>query len=252
MKKPLELIRIDAAAPDRPTIVFLHEGLGSVALWRDFPAAVARRANANAVVYSRAGNGFSPVLGRSRQPSYMHDEALSVLPALLAELQIERPILIGHSDGGSIALIYAGAHPAEVRALVVLAPHVFVEDLSLRSIAAMRQTYETTDLPQRMARYHADAAATFYGWNDVWLAPEFRSWNIESSCEKIAAPLLAIQGTDDKYGTPAQLDAIAARTHGQTDCVLLARCGHAPHVDRREFVESLVADWLLVQTGSSA
>jgi pimeloyl-ACP methyl ester carboxylesterase len=242
----LEIVRLEERTPERPTLVFLHEGLGSVALWRDFPSALAARTNCNALIYSRLGNGFSPVLSQPRDPSYMHDEALRALPEILETYQIERPVLIGHSDGASIALIYAGEHPENVRAIVAEAPHVFVEECSVRSIAAIRREYETTSLRERMARYHADADRTFYGWNDVWLAPGFRNWNIESYVKQISVPILAIQGTEDQYGTLAQLEAIASCALGPVDRLMLARCGHAPHLDRREVVEAAIAGWLSV------
>lgn len=240
----LEIVRIDASPPGRPVLVFLHEGLGSVALWRDFPAALAKRANCNAVVYSRRGNGFSPPLDAPRGPSYMHDEACHVLPHLLAELQIANPILVGHSDGASIALIYAGVQPEAVRGLVLLAPHVFVEEISLASIAAVRQEYETTDLRERMRRYHADSERTFYGWNDVWLSPAFRDWNIEGYVAQIRAPALVIQGLGDQYGTLAQIDSLAAKMPRTIDRLLLERCGHAPHLERPSMVEATAAAWL--------
>jgi pimeloyl-ACP methyl ester carboxylesterase len=240
----LEIVRLAADSPGRPTLVFLHEGLGSVALWRDFPEALARRTNCNALIYSRYGNGFSPVTATAREPSYMHDEALRVLPVLLGELEIERPVLLGHSDGASIALIYAGEHPDAVRAVVLESPHVFVEELSLRSIGAIRNEYETTPLRERMARYHTDADRTFYGWNDVWLSPQFRDWNIESYVDSLRAPVLAIQGLDDEYGTLAQLESIARRAPVCVDRLVLAHCGHAPHLERRALVETTVAAWL--------
>jgi len=239
----LEVISI-AAPRGRPTLVFLHEGLGSAGLWKDFPAAVAQRTTCGALVYSRYGNGFSPILKEPREPSYMHDEALRVLPTLLAEFEIEDPILVGHSDGASIALIYAGEHPNAVRALVLEAPHLFVEELSVHSIAAIKHEYETTDLRARMMPYHADADRTFYGWNDVWLAPAFADWNIESYVARVRAPVFAIQGLDDEYGTPAQLESLARRAPAPVDRLLLARCGHAPHSDRRALVESAIAAWV--------
>jgi pimeloyl-ACP methyl ester carboxylesterase len=242
--KELEIVRIAASSAARPTLVFLHEGLGSVALWKGFPAALARRTNCNAVIYSRYGNGFSPPLSQARGPSYMHDEALRVLPALLADLGLEVPILVGHSDGASIALIYAGDCPAGVRALVLESPHLFVEDCSIQSIAAIRSAYERTDLRSRMTQYHADVDRTFYGWNDIWLSPEFRGWNIESYVARIRVPILAVQGLDDEYGTPAQLESLARRAPVPVDRLLLARCGHAPHRDRQRLVEGAVAAWL--------
>jgi len=214
-----------------PTLVFLHEGLGSVGLWRTFPERLAAATGRRALLYSRAGHGFSDVPGEPRTPRFMHDEALEVLPALLAEAGIEDPVLVGHSDGASIALIHAAAHP--VRGLVLLAPHVFVEDLSVASIAEAREAFETTDLRERMARHHRDAEATFRLWNDIWLAPAFRSWNIEAVLADVTAPALVIQGEHDQYGTLAQVDAIERGIGGDvTRVVLDAR--HAPHLEAPE------------------
>jgi pimeloyl-ACP methyl ester carboxylesterase len=214
-----------------PALVFLHEGLGSVALWRDFPANLAEATGRRALIYSRAGHGNSPVPSEPRTPRFMHDEALEALPELLHEHGIEQPVLVGHSDGGSIALIHASRHP--VTKLVLLAPHVFVEDLSVASIAEARETFETTELRDRMARYHRDPDATFRLWNDIWLAPEFRDWNIEDVLPAISAPVLAIQGEHDQYGTLAQIDAIERGVSGPFErAVLDAR--HAPHLEAPE------------------
>jgi pimeloyl-ACP methyl ester carboxylesterase len=211
-----------------PALVFLHEGLGSVGLWRDFPAELAKRTGRRAFLYSRAGHGQSDVPEQPRTPRFMHDEALEVLPALLGEHGIERPVLVGHSDGASIALIHAAQHPVD--SLVLHAPHVFVEDLSVASIAEARDTFESTDLRERMGRYHRDAEATFRLWNDIWLAPEFRDWNIEDVLPGITAPVLAIQGEHDQYGTLAQIDAIERGVSGPFQRVVLdAR--HAPHLE---------------------
>ncbi len=242
--RELEIAQIRARRAGRPTLVFLHEGLGSIALWKDFPAGLAERTGCGALVYSRYGNGFSTTLAEARTPAYMHDEALRVLPELLRELAIEDPVLIGHSDGASIALIYAGEHSDGIRALVLEAPHVFVEELSVHSIAAVRREYETTELRTRMARYHRDVDRTFFGWNDVWLSEEFREWNIEEFVGRVRVPILAVQGIEDEYGTPAQLERIARRARAPVDRLLLARCAHAPHRDRRAVVEATLAGWL--------
>jgi len=235
----LETEEIDGA---EPALVFLHEGLGSVALWRDFPERLARATGRRALVYSRAGHGNSPVPDTPRTPRFMHDEALEVLPELLATHGIEKPVLVGHSDGGSIALIHASRHP--VTKLVLLAPHVFVEDLSVASIAEARETFETTDLRERMARYHRDAEATFRLWNDIWLAPEFRDWNIEDVLPAITAPVLAIQGEHDQYGTLAQIDAIEAGVAGEFERVVLdAR--HAPQLEAPEETLNAAAEFIL-------
>jgi pimeloyl-ACP methyl ester carboxylesterase len=228
----LEIERIAGARADAPTLVFLHEGLGSVALWRDFPAKLAARTGAPALVYSRRGYGKSDRLAAPREVGYMHDEALVVLPALLRELGISNPILIGHSDGASIALIHAGSGKWPVRALVLEAPHVFVEDVTVASIEQAKEAYRTTDLGKRLARYHDDPDHAFRGWNDIWLDPAFRSWNIEDYLPGVRCPVLAIQGADDEYGTLAQLDAIERGVSGPFERLVLAECKHSPHRDR--------------------
>ncbi len=247
--RELEFVRIPARKHDAPVLVFLHEGLGSLGLWRDFPAALAERTGFGALVYSRYGNGFSMPLSGARAPRYMHDEALVTLPELLAELGINNLVLFGHSDGASIALMYAAEHPQFVRALVLEAPHVIVEDLSIRSIAALKATYETTTLRERMARYHTDADRTFYGWNDIWLSPEFRNWNIEMYAGRVSAPMFLVQGLHDEYGTPAQLESIARNACGSVDRLLLADCRHAPHRERTAIVEAAAGAWILTATG---
>jgi len=224
----LEIQRIAGSAR---TLVFLHEGLGSVAMWRDFPLKVAQATGCAAVVYSRYGYGQSDVLQAPRGVDYMHSEALEVLPELLERLEVRDPVLVGHSDGGSIALIHAAAH-RDVAGVVAMAPHVFVEDLSVASIAEAKTAFETTDLPQKLGRYHADAAKTFRGWNDVWLHPDFRAWNIEDCLPKVRCPMLAIQGFDDEYGTMAQLEAIARQAGGPVELLRLANCRHSPHRDQ--------------------
>ncbi|HEY8314496.1 MAG TPA: alpha/beta fold hydrolase [Candidatus Baltobacteraceae bacterium] len=233
--RELETRVIAASTPDAPTLLFLHEGLGSAGLWRDVPDELARRTGCGAVAYSRYGNGRSEALREPRTPHYMHDEALIVLPDLIAALNVRDVVLVGHSDGASIALIYAAEHPAGVRGLVLEAPHVFVEDISVRSIAAAKVTFETTDLRLKLARHHANAERTFYGWNDIWLDPAFRDWNIEAYARRLEPPVLLVQGADDEYGTAAQVAAIShAATRSRVDTLLLARCGHSPHRDRRE------------------
>ena len=226
-------MRISAADIGAPELVFLHEGLGSVSHWKDFPARVAAATGCGVTVYSRYGSGQSDVLGEARAVSYMHDEALLVLPELLSKLGIENPILVGHSDGASIALIYAGA-PDRVRGLVVLAPHVFVEDLSVKSIAEAKVMFETTNLPQKLGRHHRNAARTFWGWNDIWLDPEFRGWNIEEYLPRITCPVLVIQGMDDQYGTMAQVEAIRRQSGRTVEVLALERCKHSPQRDQAE------------------
>ena len=226
-----------------PALVFLHEGLGSIRLWRDFPAKVAQATGRKALVYDRYGYGKSEVLREPRvDVRFMHREGLEVLPDLLEKLKIEKPVLIGHSDGASISLIYAGTHP--VRGLVVMAPHVFIEQSNLGSIRKIRTAFETTDLPQRFAKYHTDPRKTFYLWNDAWLDPAFEQWNIEAYLPGIACPVLAIQGENDEYGTMAQLDAIKRQVKGPCELLKLKDCGHSPHRDRPEEVLTAVVDFL--------
>lgn len=239
--RKLEYRRIAAAAAG-PTLVFLHEGLGSIGQWRDFPDRIARETGLPAIVYARCGYGQSDLLEQPFGVDFMHREALDSLPELLRALGVERPMLIGHSDGASIALIYAGAGHA-TRALVALAPHVFVEDISIEGIVAAKRTFESTGLAQKLARYHRDPAKTFYGWNDIWLAPAFRSWNIEAYLPAIKCPLLAIQGYGDEYGTMAQLDAIARGAGGPVELLKLEDCGHSPHKDQPEKVARAICEF---------
>jgi pimeloyl-ACP methyl ester carboxylesterase len=223
-----------AAAAGQPTLVFLHEGLGSVAMWKNFPADVVAATGCPALVYSRYGYGKSDKLTQAHGVDYMHREALEVLPEVLDQLGIEAPILIGHSDGASIALIHAGSGRGPLRGVVAMAPHVFVEDITVRSIAEARTTFENTDLAARLGRYHNDVVSTFRGWNDIWLHPEFRDWNIEQHLGGIAVPVLLIQGKDDQYGTRAQVEAIARQVSGPSQTLMLSKCGHLPHVDQRD------------------
>jgi pimeloyl-ACP methyl ester carboxylesterase len=236
----LETIDLPGA---EPAIVLLHEGLGSVALWRDFPQALAAATGRRTVAYSRRGYGRSPLMEGPRPVDYMHREALDVLPAFCRAHAIENPVLVGHSDGASIALIHAGAGH-EASGLVAMAPHVFVEDLSIASIAAAREAWATTDLRSRLARYHDDADGAFRGWNDVWLDPAFRTWNIERYLGSIRCPVLLIQGKDDEYGTMAQLDAIERRVGGPVERLELEHCGHSPHRDQREATLAAIADFV--------
>jgi len=227
----LETLWIPAANTNAPPIVMLHEGLGSIAHWRDFPSRLADRTGCGVLVYSRYGYGNSDRLAEKRPVEYMHREGEVVLPALLEQLGIAKPVLLGHSDGASIAIIFAGKYPEATRALILEAPHVFVEDVSVESIARAKTVYETTDLARKLARYHAHPDETFWGWNDIWLDPQFRSWNIEGCLGKIHCPVLVIQGEDDEYGTTGQVEAIQARVP-QAEVLLLPNCGHSPHRDQ--------------------
>jgi pimeloyl-ACP methyl ester carboxylesterase len=228
---------------DGTPLVFLHEGLGSIELWRGFPTGVVAGARQPGFVYSRRGNGWSPPLTAPRLPDYMHREALETLPDLIGTLVGEPPILVGHSDGASIALIYAGSgHP--VAGLVLIAPHVLVEEEGLEAIRAIRRRFPETDLRERMARYHTDPAMTFYGWADVWLSPEFRSWNIEEFLPGVHNPTLVVQGDQDEYGTMKQLDAIDEGLRNPARRLLVEGAGHSPHLTHAELVTGTVVDFV--------
>jgi pimeloyl-ACP methyl ester carboxylesterase len=223
----LDVVRFAGTTARKP-IVLLHEGLGSIELWRDFPPQLAAATGRAVVAYSRYGHGQSDVLAEARTVGYMHDEARIVLPELLRALGIDAPVLFGHSDGASIALIYAASVPGGATALVLEAPHVFVEPLTVSSIARAREAAANGDLVAKLGRYHADAAATFRGWNDIWLQPDFLHWDITALLPGITAPILVLQGHDDEYGTAAQLAAISSALP-HTATFQLDECGHSPH-----------------------
>ena len=240
-----------------PLVVFLHEGLGSAAMWRDFPDRLCAAAGVRGLVWSRPGYGRSTprAPGERWAPDFMHRQAHAVLPALLAALGVdaprEPPWLLGHSDGGSIALLHAARFPDAVAGAVVMAPHIVVEDVSVASIARARDAYRDTDLRARLARWHDDPDSAFFGWNDVWLDAAFRDWSIEDEIAAIRCPLLAIQGTDDEYGTMAQVRGIAARVPG-TELLELERCGHSPHRDRPDAVIDAVAAFVRRHPGGAS
>jgi pimeloyl-ACP methyl ester carboxylesterase len=231
--------------PAAPVMVFLHEGLGSVAMWRDFPARLCEAVGVRGLVYSRPGYGRSTPrpLQEKWQPDFMHVQAREVLPALLRALGVERPWLFGHSDGGSIALLHAAAFPQAVRGAIVLAPHIFVEDVSVASIALAREAYLHTDLKQRLARHHEDVDSAFWGWNDIWLDPAFRAWSIEEEIASIQCPVLAIQGLDDAYGTLEQIRGIRRRVP-HAGLLELPACGHSPHKDQADAVIEKVRQFM--------
>ena len=219
----------DESDDGRPALVFLHEGLGSAELWRSFPADLREDTGRPAtLVYSRAGYGRSAPIERPWPVSYMHREALDVLPALLAAHGLARPVLVGHSDGASIALIHAG-HGHPVAGLVLLAPHVFVEDVTVAAIARAAEAYRRTDLRERLARYHDDVDGVFWGWNEVWLSSAFRQWDIQDRLPGIDVPVLALQGEADEYGTLAQLDAIDRGVRGPFERHVVPGAGHVLH-----------------------
>jgi pimeloyl-ACP methyl ester carboxylesterase len=230
-------------------VVMLHDGLGSVSMWREFPEQLARATGYRTLVYSRRGYGRSSPLDAPRSVDYMHEEARIWLPAILARLGIRRPVLFGHSDGASIALIHAASPRSEVAGIIALAPHIKVEDLTVRSIVAAKAAYMDSDLPTRLSRHHAEVDSAFWGWNRIWLDPAFRSWNIEGLLPSIRCPILAIQGEDDEYGTMEQIESIA-RTAPDSRVLALPACRHSPHRDQpqavlaatREFMAGIAID----------
>jgi pimeloyl-ACP methyl ester carboxylesterase len=224
-------------AVEAPVIVLLHQGLGSLGLWRDFPKHVHEATGLRVLAYSRWGYGKSdPVKSFPRAARWMHEGA-EELQALLAALGIARPILFGHSDGASIALLHA-AHRMQPPALgvIAMAPHVFLEREGIVSIAKARAAYEEGELRAKLARFHDDVDSAFYGWNVTWLAPAMRGWNIEAELAGIGCKVTLIQGVSDEYGTPAQLESIKTHTGGKAEIVLLDNCGHSPHIDQRAAV----------------
>jgi len=229
-------------------LVMLHEGLGSVSMWRDFPEQLARATGCRTLAYSRRGYGRSSPLDAPRRVDYMHEEARVWLPALLNGLGVREPVLFGHSDGASIALIHAATLESEVAGIIALAPHVKVEDITVRSIDAARTAYLETDLRARLSRHHGDVDSVFWGWNRIWLDPAFRAWNIENLLPSIRCPILAIQGEDDEYGTLEQIASVA-RAAPDAKLLALAACRHSPHRDQpqavlaaaKEFVDGLAS-----------
>jgi pimeloyl-ACP methyl ester carboxylesterase len=228
-----------------PTIVMLHEGLGSVSAWRDWPAELARETDLSVFVYSRAGYGNSDPVKLPRPVSYMHHEADVVLPEILAKTKIRNCMLLGHSDGASISILHAGSETrhASVRGIVVMSPHVFCETISVTAIEAARIAYETTDLRSRLAKYHRDVDNAFWGWNGVWLTPDFLKWNIEDRLPGITVPTLMIQEEHDPYGTLAQLHAIERGVSGSRNKLVLPGNGHAPQKDCRAETTQAVVDY---------
>lgn len=230
----LEYVWLGPASDAAPTLVFLHEGLGCVSAWREFPARVAEATGCGALVYSRAGYGKSDPVTLPRPTSFMHDEALVTLPRVLDAAGVREAILVGHSDGGSIALIYAGGvRDGRLRGLILEAPHVFVEDLSVASIGRAAERYLEGRFRRALERHHGEnTECAFRGWSRVWLDPAFRSWNIEEFLPGITIPVLVIQGEEDEYGTPRQVEAIERGCRGPVKSVLLPGCGHSPHRDQ--------------------
>jgi pimeloyl-ACP methyl ester carboxylesterase len=231
-----------APADRSPTLVLLHEGLGSVSAWKDFPAHLADRTGYGVLVYSRPGYGNSDPVRLPRPLTYMHEEALEVLPAVLDQTAIRKAVLVGHSDGASIAAIHAGSvQDFRIRGLVLMAPHFFVEDFGLRAVEAARQAYLSGGLRERLAKYHRDVDVAFWGWNRAWLDPAMRSWRIDDGLAYIRIPMLVIQGRDDPYGTWAQVEAAQRETYCPVDVALIEGAGHAPQVDRPQATLDAIA-----------
>jgi pimeloyl-ACP methyl ester carboxylesterase len=233
----VEILDLDGSG-DAPALVLLHEGLGSAGLWRRFTEQLRRATGRRVVAFSRYGHGRSAPPPHPRTPAFFHEEALDVLPDLLARLETRDPVLVGHSDGASIALIHAAHHP--VSGLVLLAPHVFVEEVTVREIRGTRRAYLDGDLRRRMARHHDDPDAAFWGWCDVWLDPAFREWTLEEEAALLTARTLLIQGADDPYGSLEQLDRIQSRARGPVQRLVVPG-GHSPHLEQAPAVIDAIA-----------
>ena len=240
--REIEVLELEGD-PERRALVLLHEGLGSVGLWRGFPRALAEATGRRLIAFSRFGHGRSQPPAGPRTPAFFHEEALDVLPAVLEDLHAPEPILVGHSDGGSIALIHAAQRP--VTGVVLIAPHVVVEEMTLAAIRRTRAAYATDGLRERMARHHRDPGVTFRNWNDVWLSEEFRAWDLRPLLAGITAPVLAIQGTADPYGTVLHVEAVRDRASGPVELLVLD-CAHAPHHEATEAVTAAVVRLLAV------
>ncbi|MFN3348709.1 alpha/beta fold hydrolase [Pseudorhodoplanes sp.] len=238
--------RMIGPRPDRaPTLVLLHEGLGCVAMWNDFPDKLAAATGCGVFVYSRAGYGKSSPVPLPRPIGYMHDEARTSLPRLLDAIGFQRGILVGHSDGASIAAIYAGSHQDHrVRGLVLMAPHFIVEDISVKSIAEAREAYNTGDLRARLAKYHSNVDVAFRGWNDVWLENDFRTWDISEELAYIRVPILIVQGEDDQYGTVRQIEIAQEECYCPVDVALLPGVKHNPAREAADVTLRAVSDFV--------
>jgi pimeloyl-ACP methyl ester carboxylesterase len=230
---------------DTPVMVFLHEGLGSVALWKTFPDLLCRRLKMRGLVYSRPGYGQSTPRAKDERwdADFMHRQAFDILPALLSQLNIDQPWLFGHSDGGSISLLFASHYSERCAGLIVVAPHIMVEDISITSILLARDAYLHQGLRERLARYHDDVDSAFFGWNDIWLSPAFRHWSIQADLKNIRCPLLAVQGEDDEYGTMEQVYGIQ-RILPHAVVIPVAECGHSPHRDQPQLLTEAVVQFV--------
>jgi pimeloyl-ACP methyl ester carboxylesterase len=240
----LEYRMIGPAPADAPTIVMLHEGLGSAGLWGDFPEKLGSATGAGVLAYSRAGYGTSTPATLPRPIDYMHIEALDVLPKILDAIGFCRGLLVGHSDGASIAAIYAGGvQDHRIRGLALIAPHFIVEDISVKSIAEIKVAYETTDLRAKLARWHSDVDNAFYGWNDAWLNPKFRDWDISEYLAYIRVPVAIVQGPDDQYGTIRQIEIAEEECYCPVDVSIMSGAGHSPHREAPEATLNAIAEF---------
>jgi len=243
--RKLEYARWRGDGSRKPLLVLLHEGLGSVAMWKKFPARLAAHTGCDVFAYSRAGHGLSDPAVLPRTPGYMHPEALETLPQVLVTLDTDELVLIGHSDGASIALIHGGGViDPRISRMAVMAPHVFIEDMCIAQIAEARVAYRTGELRGKLAKYHADVDHVFHGWNDIWLAPDFRRWNIEENLPRIRVPMLVVQGADDEYGTLAQVRAVTDQAGGPAQALIIPHCGHSPHRDQPEQTLAAIGGFL--------
>jgi pimeloyl-ACP methyl ester carboxylesterase len=242
----LELAWVGVPDSPHPVVVFLHEGLGSIALWKDFPERYCRAHGFTGLVFSRYGYGHSTPrpLDEPLPPDFMERQAWEVLPLLFDRLKLDRPWLFGHSDGASIALLHAARHSGQLSGVVVMAPHVMVEDVALDSIRAAREAYVSGPLRERLARYHADVDSAFWGWNGIWLDPAFRGWDMRTALPNINVPVLAIQGEGDEYGTLEQVATIV-RLAPRAQVLVLPDCGHSPHRDQPERVIEAAGQFIL-------
>jgi len=242
----LEYKFIETIQINSPTLVLLHEGLGSIALWKDFPEQLHKATGCSVLAYSRQGYGASAKAELPRTTKYMHHEGEVILPVVLDYFNITNSVLIGHSDGASIALIHAGSTQEQrIKALILLAPHVFVEDITIQSIQKAKDVFQNSNLPDKLAKYHKlNIEHVFWGWNDIWLHPEFKDWNIEEYLPQINIPLLIIQGRQDQYGTTLQVEKILRQTHGQASCSIFENCQHSPHADQKDLTIKAITQYM--------
>ncbi len=244
--KKLEAAWFGPSPTEAPTLIFLHEGLGCVELWRDFPAKLSEATGCGALVYSRLGYGRSDPCLLPRPVRFMHDEGLIVLPELIKTAGIKKCILIGHSDGGSVSIIYAGGTAAlPLQGLITEAAHVFCEQISVKSIERAKETFLDGNLKENLEKYHGNNTdCAFWGWNGVWLHPDFLNWNLEEYLPKIRVPMLAIQGENDQYGTGAQINSIAEKAGKETKVLMLPDCRHSPHIEKEHQTLQAMTDFI--------